>query len=114
MCSSDLLKQQDLQRKAAKDQSDANVQQQRLALEQMRINKTQETAGAQMMAKTMADHANRQADMQKTGFSAMANLHQTHLNNRHDLLKQQMLQRHQQELAALQQQAQAAQQKGEE
>jgi hypothetical protein len=102
------IKQQDLQRKMAKDQSDAQAKQQQLAIEQMRINKQQETAGAQLMAKTVADHANRQADMQKTGFTTMANLHQTHMANRHDLLKQQMLQRHQQELAALQQSQQGS------
>ena len=94
------LKGQDLQRKAAKDQSDAALKAAQLQIERDRINAQQETEGAKMAIKMQADMQQQDKTQEQTGFSTGM-----------DLQKHQMMLENQREIARLQAEVRAKQQR---
>ena len=66
------LKAQDLQRKAAKDMTDAQLKQEQINVEKARIEAQQEAEGAKLMAKTFSDRDKASAQQQSEGFRIMA------------------------------------------
>ena len=73
------LKMQDLQRKTAKDMSDAQLKQEQINVEKARIEAQQETEGAKLMAKTYADRDKTQAQQQSEGFRIMSEVHRAEM-----------------------------------
>jgi hypothetical protein len=71
------IKMQDLQRKAAKDQTDAQLKQEQINVEKARIEAQQQSEGAKLMAKTYADRDKTQAQQQSEGFRVMSEVHKT-------------------------------------
>jgi hypothetical protein len=69
------IKMQDLQRKAAKDQTDAQLKQEQINVEKARIEAQQQSEGAKLMAKTYADRDKTQAQQQSEGFRVMSEVH---------------------------------------
>jgi hypothetical protein len=67
------LKQAEEQRKAAKDQADAQEAAARLEVERERISSQERIAGAQLLAKTENDQAKLQADVMKEVFKPKTN-----------------------------------------
>ena len=94
------LKGQDLQRKAAKDQSDAALKAAQLQIERDRINAQQETEGAKMAIKMQADMQQQDKTQEQTGFSTGM-----------DMQKHQMMLENQREIARLQAEVRAKQQR---
>jgi hypothetical protein len=80
------IKMQDLQRKAAKDQTDAQLKQEQINVEKARIEAQQQTEGAKLMAKTYADRDKTQAQQQSEGFRVMADVdrHRRELEQRRE------------------------------
>jgi hypothetical protein len=66
------LKAQDLQRKAAKDMTDAQLKQEQINVEKERIEMQMQAEGAKLMAKTVADRNHTEATQQSEGFRIMA------------------------------------------
>lgn len=64
------IKEQDLQRKVVKDQTDAQLKAQQQQIERERIAAQQQTAGAQTAAKMYADRESRQSQQQVEGSKA--------------------------------------------
>jgi hypothetical protein len=68
------LKAQDLQRKAAKDMTDAQLKQEQINVEKERIDMQMQAEGAKLMAKTVADRNRIEATQQSEGFCIMADV----------------------------------------
>jgi hypothetical protein len=66
------LKMQDLQRKSAKDMTDAQLKQEQINVEKGRIDMQMQVEGAKLMAKTVADRNHTEATQQSEGFRIMA------------------------------------------
>ena len=94
------LKGQDLQRKAAKDQSDAALKAAQLQIERDRIDAQQETEGAKMAMKMQADMQQQDKTHEQAGFSTGM-----------DMQKHQMMLENQREVARMQAEARARQQR---
>jgi hypothetical protein len=88
------LKGQDLQRKTAKDQSDAMLKQQQLQVERERIEAQQEAKGAELAIRASAERAQREAQHEQQGFSAAADMyrHRTQLDHQAQLEQLRMAQ----------------------
>ena len=93
------LKGQDLQRKTAKDQSDAALKAAQLQIERARIDAQQETEGAKMAMKMKADIQQQDTTHEQAGFSSGM-----------DMQKHQMMLENQREIARLQAEVRANQQ----
>jgi hypothetical protein len=80
------IKMQDHQRKAAKDQTDAQLKQEQINVEKARIEAQQQSEGAKLMAKTYADRDKTQAQQQSEGFRVMADVdrHRRELEQRRE------------------------------
>jgi hypothetical protein len=94
------LKGQDLQRKAAKDQSDAALKAAQLQIERDRIDAQQETEGAKMAMKMQADMQQQDKTQEQAGFSTGM-----------DMQKHQMMLENQREVARMQAEIRAKQQR---
>jgi hypothetical protein len=92
------LKGQDLQRKTAKDQSDAALKAAQLQIERARIDAQQETEGAKMAMKMKADIQQQDTTHEQAGFSSGM-----------DMQKHQMMLENQREIARLQAEVRANQ-----
>jgi hypothetical protein len=68
------LKAQDLQRKTAKDVSDAQLRQEQINVEKERIDMQMQAEGAKLMAKNMTDRSRIEATQQSEGFRIMADV----------------------------------------
>lgn len=68
------LKAQDLQRKTAKDVSDAQLRQEQINVEKERIDMQMQAEGAKLMAKNMTDRSRIEATQQSEGFRIMADM----------------------------------------
>ena len=77
------LKGQDLQRKTAKDQSDAALKAAQLQIERDRIEAQQETEGAKLAIKVQSEDAQRKAQHEQSGFSTAADLHKHQMQLSH-------------------------------
>ena len=82
------IKQQDAQRKAAKDQADIALKQQQIQVERERIAAQQETAGAQMAIRASTDRHKAAQQQENDGFRLGV-----------DVVKQNMAQTHQKGMA---------------
>ena len=93
------LKQQDIQRKMAKDQSDAQFKAQQLAIDQQRVQGQQRISAAQMAI----NHANTvdklQADQRLQGFKTAIDVHKNQTNILHQQGTAVSNQSHQQNMA---------------
>ena len=69
------LKGQDLQRKVQKDQMDQQAKMAQIAIEQARIAAQQESEGAKLAAKVMADEQRTDAQHKSEGFRIAADMH---------------------------------------
>ena len=94
------LKGQDLQRKAAKDQSDAALKAAQLQVERDRIDAQQETEGVKLAMKMQADMQQQDKTQEQAGFSTGM-----------DLQKHQMMLENQREVARIQAEVRARQQR---
>ena len=99
------IKGQDLQRKVAKDQSDAMLKQQQLQVERERIEAQQESKGAELAIRAQSERNQREAQQEQQGFSSAADMHR----HRTQLDHQAELERLRQAQAARQSQKQAKQ-----
>jgi hypothetical protein len=97
------IKGQDLQRKTAKDQSDAALKAAQLQIERDRIEAQQETEGAKLAAKVHGEKNQREHANEQKGFSAGVDMHKHGLTLSH----QQQMARYQAELAQQAQEKQA-------
>jgi hypothetical protein len=77
------IKGQDLQRKVAKDQTDAALKAAQLQIERDRIEAQQETEGAKLAIKVKSEHAQRTAQHEQSGFSTAADLHKHQMQLSH-------------------------------
>ena len=66
------LKAQDLQRKSVKDMSDAQLKQEQIDVEKLRIDMQMQAEGAKLMAKTMSERDRIEATQESEGFRIMA------------------------------------------
>jgi hypothetical protein len=73
------IKGQDLQRKAAKDRSDAQLKQEQINIERARIEAQQQTEGAKLMAKTYADRDKTKSQKESEGFRIMSDIHRAEM-----------------------------------
>ena len=94
------LKAQENQRRAAKDQSDAMIKQAQLQIERERINAQQETEGVKIAMKAQADKQQRDHTHEQAGFSTGM-----------DMQKHQMMLASQREIAQMQAENRAKQQR---
>ena len=94
------LKGQDLQRKTAKDQSDAALKAAQLQVERDRIDAQQETEGVKLAMKMQADMQQQDKTQEQAGFSTGM-----------DLQKHQMMLENQREVARIQAEVRARQQR---
>ena len=94
------LKAQENQRRAAKDQSDAMLKQAQLQIERERINAQQETEGVKIAMKAQADKQQRDHTHEQAGFTTGM-----------DLQKHQMMLASQREIAQMQAENRAKQQR---
>ena len=106
------IKGQDLQRKVAKDRSDAMLKQQQLQVERERIEAQQESKGAELAVRAQSERAQREAQQEQQGFSSAADMHRhrTQLDHQAELER---LRQAQAERQAQKQAKQPAKKKGE-
>jgi hypothetical protein len=85
------IKEQDLQRKVAKDQTDAQLKAQQQQIERERIAAQQQSAGAQTAAKMYADRESRSSQQQVEGSKAAIELmkHKDMLTQQRDIAERQ-------------------------
>jgi hypothetical protein len=77
------LKGQDLQRKTAKDQSDAALKAAQLEIERDRINAQQEAKGAELAIKARLDSQQREHAHEQHGFKTAADMHKHQMQLSH-------------------------------
>jgi len=85
------LKMQDLQRKSAKDMTDAQLKQEQINVEKSRIEAQQQSEGAKLMAKTYADRDRTKAQQESEGFRIMADVdkHRRQLDTQREISQRQ-------------------------
>ena len=85
------IKMQDLQRKAQKDQTDAQLKAQQIEVEKLRIAAQQENAGAQLAIKAASDRQRANEQQQSEGFrlGLDAIKHKTTLEHQREMAKRQ-------------------------
>jgi hypothetical protein len=66
------LKAQDLQRKSVKDMSDAQLKQEQIDVEKLRIDMQMQAEGAKLMAKTVSERDRTKATQESEGFRIMS------------------------------------------
>jgi hypothetical protein len=66
------LKAQDLQRKSVKDMSDAQLKQEQIDVEKLRIDMQMQAEGAKLMAKAVSERDRTKATQESEGFRIMS------------------------------------------
>jgi hypothetical protein len=93
------LKQQDLQRKAAKDQADAGFKAQQIQIDQQRVSGQQRISAAQMAINHRNNEEQRAADLHAKGFQTAIDVHKHQSNLEHQQSMTSSDQGHQQNMA---------------